>query len=90
MALHFHFYTFNLANMFYLASTLRSGSKVTNDGPVEQFHHHAEETAGEGGVPTAFGAVVSDEGVLRLDFHELWGAAVQGTVLEGNDVGGSQ
>lgn len=72
MALHFHFYNSNLANMFNLASTLRSRSEVTNDGPVEQFHHHAEQAAGEGGVPSAFGAVVPDEGVLRLDFHELW------------------
>ena len=48
-------------------------AEITYDRPVEQLHHHPEQAAREGGVPSALGAVVADEGVLSLDFHELWG-----------------
>ena len=46
-------------------------SHVSSDGTFEDFQHEAEEVACQCGIPPAFGALVTDEGVLRLDLQKL-------------------
>ena len=46
-------------------------SHVSSDGAFEDFQHEAEEVARQCGIPPAFGALVADEGVLRLNLQEL-------------------
>lgn len=64
-------YSPHLANMFNLAPARRPRPQVPHYSPIEQLHHHPEQAPSECGVPAAFGGVVTDEGVLRLHFHEL-------------------
>lgn len=73
--------------MLDLFPVIDPGTHVPPDGTLEDFEQETEEGAGEGGVPAAFGGFVADEGVLGLDFEELW----EGWgVSEGGERGGEE
>lgn len=52
-------------------TTFDLGSKVSSYSSLKYLHHEAEQGSCQGSVPSAFGTLVADEGVLGLYLQKL-------------------
>ena len=57
--------------MFDSLATFDLGAKISPYGSLKDLHHEAEERTRQGCVPSSFGTLVADEGVLGLHFQKL-------------------
>lgn len=57
--------------MFNLSSVIHPRTKVAPDRPLKDFHHESEQGPRESSIPAPFGLLISDEGMLGLDFKKL-------------------
>jgi hypothetical protein len=60
-----------LTDMLNTFAALILGTKVSPYSALKYLHHEAEQRTCQGGVPSTFGALVADEGVLGLYLQEL-------------------
>jgi hypothetical protein len=60
-----------LTDMLDSLATFDLGTKVSPYSSLEYLHHEAEQRTCQGSVPSTFGALIADEGVLGLYLQEL-------------------
>jgi hypothetical protein len=60
-----------LTDVLYSLTTFDLGTKVSPYSSLKYLHHKAEQRACQGSVPSPFGTLVADEGVLGLYLQEL-------------------
>ena len=60
-----------LTHMLNSLTTFDLRTKVSPYSSLKHLHHEAEQRACQGSVPSAFGTLVADEGVLSLHLQEL-------------------
>jgi hypothetical protein len=60
-----------LTDMLNAFAALNLGTEVSPYSALKYLHHEAEQRACQGSVPSTFGALVADEGVLGLYLQEL-------------------
>ena len=55
-----------LTDMFNSSATFDLGAKVSPYRSLKHFHHEVEQRTREGRIPSTFGTLVTDKGVLCL------------------------
>jgi hypothetical protein len=66
-----HQNTNKLTDMLNSLATLNPRTKVSPHGSLKYLHHEAEQRTRQGSVPSTFGTLVADEGMLSLYLQEL-------------------